>query len=114
MYVVQNSSHWVWSDTGFTNGTEVPGILGYETDRHMAEYPAPAGTDYAILSGSPVVDAVGRIDRANTSIYQAPSGAWVFATGTNHWNFGLGKPGATDARIQRATANILARFLEIS
>ena len=110
-YVVQNSSHWVWRDTGFTDGTEVPGILGYETDRHMSEYPSPAGTNYAILSGSPVVDATGRIDRSNTSIYQAPSGAWVFASGTNHWSFGLGKPGVTDARIQQATANVLARFL---
>ena len=62
MYVVQNSSHWVWNGTGFTNGTQVPGILGYETDRLMSEYPSPAGTDYAILSGSPVVDAAGRID----------------------------------------------------
>ena len=111
MYVVQNSSHWVWSGTGFTDGTKVPGILGYETDRLMSEYPSPAGTDYAILSGSPVVDNAGRSDTANTSVYRAPSGAWVFGSGTNHWSYGLGMPGVTDARIQRATANILTRFL---
>jgi hypothetical protein len=111
MYVVQNSSHWVWSGTRSTDGTKVPGILGYETDRLMSEYPSPAGTNYAILSRSPVVDTAGRSDIANTSVYRAPSGAWVFASGTNHWSYGLGKPGVTDARIQRATANVLARFL---
>jgi hypothetical protein len=50
MYVVQNSSNWVWSGTGFTDGTQVPGILGYETDRLMSDYPSPAGTNYTILS----------------------------------------------------------------
>jgi hypothetical protein len=45
-------------------------------------------------------------------IYKAPSKAWVFASGTNHWSYGLGKPGVSDARIQRATANILDRFLQ--
>ena len=30
-YVVQNSSNWVYEGTGFTDGTSVPGILGYET-----------------------------------------------------------------------------------
>lgn len=111
LYVVQNSSHWVWNRTGFTDGTTVPGILGYETDRFMPEYPSPAGTDHAILSRSPVVDTAGRSDISNSSVYRAPSGAWVFASGTNHWSFGLGMPGVTDDRIQRATANVLARFL---
>ena len=111
IYVVQNSSHWVWEGTGFSNGSQVSGILGYESDRLMSEYPAPTNVSYTILARSPVVDAVGRSDYANSSIYQAPSGAWVFATGTNHWSYGLGKPGVTDARIQRATANVLNRFL---
>jgi hypothetical protein len=89
----------------------VYGILGYETDRLMSEYPVPANLSYTILSRSPVVDTAGRKDYANSSIYQAPSGAWVFATGSNHWSYRLGKAGSTDARIQRATANVLNRFL---
>lgn len=110
MYVVQNSSHWVWRGTGFTDGTQVPGILGYESDRRMSEYPGPTSDNYTILSRSLVTDALGRRDYANSSIYRAPSGAWVFATGSNHWNLGLGKPGVVDPRIERATANILNRF----
>ena len=101
VYVVQNSAHWVWEGTGFADGSRVYGILGYETDRLMSEYPVPAILSYTILSRSPVVDTTGRKDYANSSIYQAPSGAWVFATGSNHWSYGLGRAGATDARIQR-------------
>lgn len=77
----------------------------------MSEYPSPANTSYTLLSRSPVVDAVGRSDYSNSAIYQAPSGAWVFATGTNHWSLGLGESGVTDPRIQRATANVLDRFI---
>jgi hypothetical protein len=112
MYIVQNSSNWVWSGTGFADGSQVPGILGYETDRSMAEYPLPANRSYTVLAESPVVDAAGVKGVANTSIYQAPSGAWVFGSGSNHWSFGLGKAGVSDSRIQQATANILDRFLQ--
>ena len=65
----------------------VPGILGYESDRLMSEYPSPPGTNYHLVQISGV-DAAGRIDSANTSVYQAPSGAWVFASGTHHWSLG--------------------------
>jgi hypothetical protein len=114
MYVVRNSSNWVWNGTGLTDGAQIAGILGYETDRSMSQYDLPSNSSYTILADSPVVDAAGVNEVANTAVYQAPSGAWVFASGTNHWSFGLGKPGVTDARIQRATANILDRFLTSS
>jgi hypothetical protein len=111
-YVVQNSSNWVWSGTGFSDGSKVPGILGYETDRSMSGYELPANRSYTVLAESPVVDEAGVKEVANTSIYQAPSGAWVFGSGTNHWSFGLGKAGVSDPRIQRATANIIDRYVK--
>lgn len=110
-YVVSSSSHWVWAGTGFVNGDRVSGILGYETDRLMSEFPRPTTSNQTLLSNSPVIDSAGRSDVANSSIYQAPSGAWVFASGTNNWSYGLGKPGVTDVRIQRATRNVLDRFI---
>jgi hypothetical protein len=113
-YNVQNSSHWVWHATGVTDGNQIPGIVGYETDRFMANYPKPPNSTYTILSQSPVVDVTGRTDYANSSIYQAPSGAWVFASGSNYWSDGLGKPGVTDRRVQQATANVLDRFVASS
>jgi hypothetical protein len=59
VYVVQNASHWVWEGTGLADGSRVYGILGYETDRLMTEYPVPANLSYTILSRSPVVDMTG-------------------------------------------------------
>src|SRR4029077_18253641 len=38
-YVVTNSSHWAYTGTGFKNGDVVPGILGYEMDRYMPDFP---------------------------------------------------------------------------
>jgi hypothetical protein len=111
MYVVQNSSHWVWGGTDFADGSQVAGILGYESDRFMSEYEPPANRGYTVLAESPVVDEAGVEGVANTSIYRAASGAWVFGSGTNHWSYGLGKAGVSDSRIQQATSNILDRFV---
>ncbi|HWH99487.1 MAG TPA: fibronectin type III domain-containing protein, partial [Propionibacteriaceae bacterium] len=111
-YIVKNSSNWVWNGTGFSDGSQVMGILGYETDRSMSEYERPANRSYTVLAESPVVDETGAKEVSSTSIYQAPGGAWVFGSGTNHWSLGLGKAGVSDSRIQQATANILDRFIK--
>jgi hypothetical protein len=72
---------------------------------------------YTLLSNSPYNGSGNNQDHQNASIYQAPSGAWVFGSGTMGWGFGLDDyyPGGTqdkvDPRIQRATANLLDRFL---
>ena len=111
-FVVTNSSNWVWEGTGFVDGDQVAGIMGYEVDRDFPNYPQPSNTSYTLLARSPVTDNQNKSDIHNSSIYQASSGAWVFASGTNHWSYGLGKSGVADARIKRATANILDRFLQ--
>ena len=77
----------------------------------MSGFPLPtsvAGT-YQVLSRSPFTDS-GTAATANSSIYQAPSGAWVFGAGTTGWSWGLDLAGTVDPRIQRITANLLNRF----
>src|SRR5439155_271483 len=92
------------------------GIVGYEADRSYAQYPSPnavAGT-YALLSQSPFTSNGGTADYSNSSIYQAPSGAWVFASGTMSWSLaldGFNGSNVVDPRIQQTTANILNRFI---
>jgi hypothetical protein len=111
-YVVANSSSWVYAGTGLADGDSIPGIVGYEMDSSMPSFPLPtsvAGT-YQVLSQSPFVDPGGATLTANSSIYQAPSGAWVFGAGTISWSWGLDANGVVDPRIQRATANLLNRF----
>ena len=113
-YVVTNSSNWVYAGTGLRDGDTVTGIVGYEADRLFSQYPAPnavPGT-YTLLSNSPFGD--GPNDYGNSSIYQAPSGAWVFATGTLAWSWALDNYNGynmVDPRIQQTTAHVLNRFV---
>jgi hypothetical protein len=63
-----------------------------------------------LLAHSPYQDETGARRHQETSLYRAPSGAWVFAAGTFAWSPALDRPGHQDARIQRATANLLDRI----
>ncbi len=113
-YVVTNSSHWAYAGTGLVNGSTVPQIVGYETDRQFTEYPLPSfvpGT-YTLLSHSPVTDIYsGLADYQSSSVYQAPSGAWVFAAGSIDWSWALLNPGYVSTPLQQMTRNILNRFV---
>jgi hypothetical protein len=112
-FVVKNSSSWVYTGTGVRDGDQIPGIVGYEMDGSTASAPLPGaiGATYEILSESPYTDSGGAAVVSNATIYQAPSGAWVFGAGTTGWAYGLDLDGTADPRIQRMTSNILDRFV---
>jgi len=112
--VVQNSSHWVYAGTGVHDGDQIPGIIGYEMDGSWSGTPLPEaiGGTYTIIGASPYTDSgSGASLVSNATIYQAPSGAWVFGAGTTSWAWGLDLDGTADARLQGMTANILDRFI---
>jgi len=122
-YIVQNSTNWVYAGTGLTNNSSIPGIVGYELDQFFSDFPGPVAdpTTFVLLSTSPFTGANG-LNFANSSIYEAPSGAWVFDAGTIDWSWGLDSyvppPGidtrgvpAPSAALQQITANLLTRFL---
>ncbi len=111
-YVVINSDHWVYSGSGLTDGDHIPGLVGYEADSLFPDYPSPVSDNHTLLSASPFVAYDGRQVTANSSIYQAPSGAWVFASGTMSWSWGLNREGLISPAIQTTTANVLNRFLD--
>jgi N,N-dimethylformamidase beta subunit-like protein/Big-like domain-containing protein/HYDIN/CFA65/VesB family protein len=111
-YVVQNSNNWVYANTGFVDGTSVPGIVGYEYDRVWNNGFSPTGL--TILSNSPVTDHRGFSSDSNSTIYTATSGARVFASGTIEWSLGLANiqwNTFANAGIQQTTANILNNFI---
>ena len=112
-YVVTNSSSWVYGNTDFTDGSSVPGIVGYEWDRFDSNFPSPPAVagSWTLLGNSPSVTDAGSANSSNSSIYQAQSGAWVFASGTMSWSSGLSASGLADPRIQQATTNVLNRFI---
>ncbi len=110
-FVVQNTAYWVYAGTGLHDGDILSSIVGYEVDRWFTQYPGPPNREHRILSASPFHNDSGQPDVSNASIYQAPSGAWVFATGTMSWSWALSREGYIDAAAQKMTANVLNTFL---
>ena len=116
-------SHWVYAGTGIPSGRTrlARGLLGYEVDRSYANdatfsrWSPPGLTVLARAWVQPL-----RLNRMVTesTIYEAPSGATVFAAGTMQWSWGLDDWGAPTLHsprihpdIQRITKNVLAKFL---
>lgn len=113
-YTVVNSNHWIYQNTGLADGDTIQGIIGYEVDRYMEEYPLPPLISYNILSRSPYGQKGDNNYIAMSSIYQTLHGSWVFAAGTMSWSWGLDRDGYADARIQKMTSNLLNRFIKES
>ena len=122
-YIVQNSTNWVYAGTGLYDGGSIPGILGYEQDKYFDNFPGPVAdpTTYVLLSDSPFTGANGP-NYSNASIYEAPSGAWVFDAASLGWSWGLddyvppagivtwGVAAPSDA-VKLITANVLNKLL---
>ncbi|MEO3751512.1 N,N-dimethylformamidase beta subunit family domain-containing protein [Streptomyces sp. B6B3] len=108
--VVRNADHWLWEATSAREGDELAGLVAGEADRYFPRTQLPDYDSRILLAHSPYRDAFGARRHQETSLYQAPSGAWVFAAGTFAWSPALARPGHTDPRIQRATANLLDRI----
>jgi hypothetical protein len=114
---------WLFAGTGVTATTSIPGIVGYELDERTPATPPGAqliGTGSNVPCGSEADEpspALGRL--AETTLYTAPSGALVFATGTLGWEYGLSPvpqaspdaPRAPDRRVVAITRNLLAHVL---
>ncbi len=114
-YYISNPTHWVWSNSGFTEGSAVPGLLGYEVDKLFTEYPQPPSVNYTVLANSIYTSTnyfPNVVTPSQSAIYQTSSGSWVFSTGTMAWPWALNRPGYISAGIRQATKNVLDRFLE--
>ncbi len=115
-YIVDHSEHWVYSFSGFEDGDAVTKLTGYEVDNDFGHSPPVITGTHTFLASSPFTGKSTSVT-AQSSIYQATSGAWVFASGTMNWSLGLAD-GSTasnlsliDPGIQVATSNILDTFL---
>jgi hypothetical protein len=111
--VVRNTDHWLWEGTGLRDGERVAGLVAGESDRYFPRIPLPEHIERSLLAHSPYTDARGALRHQETSLYRAPGGALVFASGTFAWSPALDRPGHTDERVQRATANLLDRICKV-
>jgi N,N-dimethylformamidase beta subunit-like protein len=111
--VIDEGSHWAFAGTGVRRGEVLRGLLGYEVDAMYGG--GPAGL--VRLAHSPFGDQ-GKTRYADMTMYTAPSGAIVFATGSMQWSWGLDgynapawHPVRTNEIAQRVTRNVLSRML---
>lgn len=113
---------WLFAHTGISASTVIPGIVGYELDERTSAAPGGtlvvgSGTGAPCQHESEPSPVHGEI--AQSTLYEAPSGALVFASGTLGWLYALSPvpqaspdvPRAPDARVVAMTENLLARVL---
>src|SRR5581483_4960282 len=98
--VITNPSHWAFAETGLRSGDALKGLLGYEVDAIYGDASPP---HLERLAHSPFTDQ-GRTRYSDMTMYEAPSGALVFATGSMQWNWGLDDYNAP-ACIHRASTH---------
>ena len=110
--VLTNTNHWVFAGTGLTNGSRFVGLVGYEADHFTNRSPS----NLVVLADSPVNTGSNQ-GYSNMAIYQHPSGAWVFATGSMQWAWGLddffsgiSHPNVVNSGTQKIMRNVLAAF----
>ncbi len=94
--IVRNAGHWLWEATGAHEGDALDGLVAGGADRYYPRTPLPAHDERILLAHSPYGDRQGARRHQETSLYRAPSGAWVFASGTLAWSPALDRPGHTD------------------
>lgn len=110
-FIAENTDHWAYGETNMVDGDDVVGILGNETDARDPQQPMPDSLSYTRLGVGTISGDMGDTI-AETVIYQAPSGAWVFASGTLAWEEALDlEDQLYDARIEQMTTTILERML---
>jgi hypothetical protein len=101
----------VYAGTGLTKNERLHDVVGQEYDRYTPGKGVPANV--AVFAHSPL-RCGGKASFSDMTYYSAPSGAGVFATGTNWWIGKLGGPCPADPCIgymlTMITANVLAVF----
>src|SRR5205807_5585554 len=78
--VVGDPSSWVFAGTGLDKGDRLKNLVGPEYDRFDSSGPK----NVQIMARSPVT-CRGRSSYSDMTYYSAPSGAGVWASGTNWW-----------------------------
>ncbi|HWX75267.1 MAG TPA: N,N-dimethylformamidase beta subunit family domain-containing protein [Solirubrobacteraceae bacterium] len=112
---------WLFAQTGVTQAARIPGIVGYELDeRTLASPPGTVVVGEGFGACAPQNEpAPVRGTLAQATLYTAPSGAFVFASGTLGWLYALSPvpqaspdaPRRPDARVAAMTRNLILHAL---
>jgi hypothetical protein len=109
--IVVEPDNWIWAGAGVSAGSHIEILVGSEYDQYIHGQGGPDNVE--IVAHSPI-DCRGRAGFSDVTYYTAPSGAGVFATGTNYWVSKLQPPDfpqtAYNPIIVKATQNVLLAF----
>jgi hypothetical protein len=111
--------HWLFAGTGMRAGEGIPGLVGWEFHGDPAPIPG-----LEVVARGPTLNTAGQSAEFTATVFPGPKGNVVFNASTIFWAQGLsappghmppyshyGRPHGPDARVQRITANLLARIL---
>jgi hypothetical protein len=116
-WTATNSRHWIFAGTGMKDGDSIPGLVGWEF--HGAPGAIPG---LEVIAHGETIKGGGEKTTYSATVYPGPKGNWVFNAATIYWSIGLsqppgfvlpyshfGRPHGVDERVQRITANFLAK-----
>ena len=112
---IRDPDFFLFAGTGVSQGSQLDGLLGPETDRYYPNADAQHPTQLPALSD---VTCNGKKSWSTASYYTTPSGSGVFATGTMAWTRALPRPilipGATHATVRFTHAVTLNTFAALA
>ncbi len=108
--IVRNGGHWLWEATGAHEGDAIEGLVAGEADRYFPRTPLPEHDERILLAHSPVHRRRRRPAPPGDVPLPGPLRRLGVRLGTFAWSPALDRPEHVDARIQRATANLLDRI----
>ena len=116
-WVVRRADHWIFEGTGMKAGDAIPGLVGWEFHGDPAPIPG-----LEVVASAPTVNTENAEATFTATVYPGPKNNWVFNASTVFWSMGLsdppgvvpphshyGRPHGPDPRVQRITANFLAK-----
>lgn len=118
-WIVTKADHWMFQNTGLSNGDSIPGLIGWEYHGEPADIPG-----LEIVGGGTAWQGGVNPQQWTATIYPGPRGNFVFNAATIFWVQGLSsppghtlpwshwsRPHGPDDRIQTITRNLLNRAI---
>ncbi|MHB1737928.1 MAG: N,N-dimethylformamidase beta subunit family domain-containing protein [Actinomycetes bacterium] len=111
-WTVGNASSWLYAGTGLRDGDRLAGLFAGEVDAKKTGRQGPPGSSWLIV-GTGTVARRGRpgVVTGTATIYQAPSGAWVFDAATLDWIPQINHQDPTGRAVAAMTQNLVTHSL---
>lgn len=119
-WICTKPEHWIFAGAGMKAGDRIPGLIGWE---YHGDPPADLPGLEVVAAGTALQGGVNP-QQWTATIYPGPKGNFVFNASTIFWCQGLAtppghmlpwshfsRPHGPDERVQKITANLLAKAL---